>query len=160
MTDNVVRVADGLRTTVVRLNHCLRQPGNRRGVTPTQLTAMATLERCGPMRPGDLADQLSVTASTVSRLIEALEDGGWIAREPDQRDRRAQLLTLTAHGRETLETLRREGTHEIAEAIRALPETDQESLAAALPVLATLTDQLIASTRRPHAAADHRDQRR
>lgn len=157
MTDEVARLAGGLRTTVARLNHSLRAPVARRGVTPTRLTAMATLEKCGPMRSGDLADRLSVTPASMSRLVEALEEGGWVDREPDPEDRRAQLLSLSAGGRETLETLRREGTGELAEAIRALSEGERAQLAAALPVLVRLSDYLIAPTRGHHVAAKGQD---
>jgi DNA-binding MarR family transcriptional regulator len=150
----VARLAGGLRTTVVRLNHSLREPVARRGVTPTRLTAMVTLEKCGPMRPGDLADRLSVTAASMSRLVEALEEGGWVDREPDPEDRRARLLSLSAEGRGTLETLRREGTGELADAIRALPQAERARLAAALPVLMRLSDELMTSPRRrPDAPA-------
>ena len=148
MPDDVSRLAGGLRTVVVRLNHSLRAPVARRGVTPTRLTALATLEKCGPMRSGDLAERLGITAASMSRLVEALEDGGWIERQPDPEDRRAQLLTLSGDGRDTLEAARREGTGELAEAIRALPGADRAQLAAALPVLVRLSDELASSPRR------------
>lgn len=148
MTDEVARLAGGLRTAVARLNHSLREPVARQGVTPTRLTAMATLEKCGPMRSGDLADRLSITAASMSRLVEALEEGGWVDRQPDPEDGRAQLLSLSDHGRETLTRMRLEGTGELAEAIRALPETDRTQLAKALPVLVRLSDDLISSSRR------------
>ena len=148
MPDDVSRLAGGLRTVVVRLNHSLRAPVARRGVTPTRLTALATLEKCGPMRSGDLAERLGITAASMSRLVEALEDGGWIERQPDPEDRRAQLLSLSGEGRNTLGAARREGTGELAEAIRALPEAERTRLAAALPVLVRLSDELVSSPRR------------
>jgi DNA-binding MarR family transcriptional regulator len=133
---------------VARLNHSLREPVARRGVTPTRLTAMATLEKRGPTRAGDLAERLSITAASMSRLAEALEEGGWVDRQPDPEDRRAQLLSLSEHGRQTLETMRREGAGELAEAIRGLSVAEREALAAALPVLVRLSDELVASPRR------------
>ena len=148
MADEVARLAGGLRTAVVRLNHFLREPVVRRGVTPTRLTAMATLEKCGPMRAGDLADRLSITAASMSRLVEALEEGGWLDRQPDPGDRRAQLLSLSGKGGEVLSQMRSEGTGELAEAIRALPQEERAHLAVALPVLVRLSDELVASPRR------------
>jgi DNA-binding MarR family transcriptional regulator len=148
MTDAVAQLAGGLRTVVTRLNHFLRGPVARRGVTPTRLAAMATLEKRGAMRAGDLADSLSITAASMSRLGESLEDGGWVARKPDPEDRRAQLLSLSEHGQDTLETMRREGAGELADAIRSLPEVDRDALAAALPVLVRLSDELVVSPRR------------
>jgi DNA-binding MarR family transcriptional regulator len=149
MTDEVAQLAGGLRTAVARLNHFLREPVARLGITPTRLTAMATLEKQGPMRAGDLAAGLSITAASMSRLVEALEEGGWVARERDPDDRRAQLLSISAHGRRTLRTMRREGAGELAEAIRSLPEADRKALASALPVLVRLSDELVVAPRAP-----------
>jgi DNA-binding MarR family transcriptional regulator len=71
MTDEVAQLAGGLRTAVARLNHFLREPVASLGVTPTRLTAMATLEKRGPMCSWDLAAGLSITAASMSRLVEA-----------------------------------------------------------------------------------------
>jgi DNA-binding MarR family transcriptional regulator len=148
MGDEVARLAGGLRTAVVRLNHSLRAPVARRGVTPTRLTALATLEKSGQMRARDLAERLSITAASMSRLVEALEEGGWIDREPDPEDGRAQLLSISGAGRETLRKMRVEGTGDLADAIRALPDAERTQLAAALPVLVRLSDELVSSSRR------------
>ena len=50
----------------------LRAPVAQHGVTPTRLTALATLEKHGPMRPGELADRMSISAASMSRLTEVL----------------------------------------------------------------------------------------
>lgn len=139
--DEVARLAGGLRTVVNRLAYVLRRPMAEQGVTPTRLTALITLEKLGPMRPGDLAAKLNISAASVSRLTEALLEGGWVEREPDPDDRRACLLDLTGAGAGSLETLRREGAGELADGLRELPEEDQQALAAALPVLAALADR-------------------
>lgn len=137
----IAELAGGLRTAVSRLAHELRRPGAERGVTPTRLSAMVVLERHGPLRAGDLADRLHITAASMSRLAEVLLAGGWVGREPDPADRRASLLHLTAHGKSTLADLRRESTGELAEALRTLPDDQRRALAAALPVLEALADR-------------------
>lgn len=139
--DRLAELAGGLRTVVNRLGHVFRGPGARRGVTPTRLTAMVILERIGPMRAGDLADRLHITAASMSRLAEALEEGDWLRRTQDPDDGRAWLLSLSDHGREMLEELRRESTSELAADLRALPAEKQELLCAALPVLVELADR-------------------
>lgn len=147
MGDGIGRLAGGLRTVVVRLNHSFRQPVSHYGVTPTRLAAMSVLAKCGPMRSGDLAERLSVTPPSMSRLVEALQEGGWLDRGPDPQDRRAHLLTISDQGHTMLETLRRESTGALADAIRALPDTDRRALADALPVLVRLSDHLLDSHR-------------
>lgn len=142
---SVGELAGGLRTVVNRLAYALRSPVAKDGITPTRLSALMTLKKCGPLRPGDLAARLSISAASASRLIDVLIEGEWIGREPDPDDRRACLVSLSAHGVETLERLRREGTGELAASIEALPADQREALAAALPALITLADRFLES---------------
>ncbi|HET7356484.1 MAG TPA: MarR family transcriptional regulator [Nocardioidaceae bacterium] len=142
MTDPTLELAAGVRNVVVRLAHALRSVAARDGLTPTRLTALGTLERYGPLRPGDLAARLHITAASMSRLADALEQGRWVERNPDPDDRRACLLSLSAHGKAALETLRRENAEDLAARIRDLSDADREAIRGALPVLARLTEQL------------------
>jgi len=142
MTDPAIELAVGVRNVVVRLAYSLRSAAARDGVTPTRLTAMGILDRKGPMRPGDLAARLNITAASMSRLTEALEQGRWVERAPDPDDKRACLLSLSSHGRSALETLRRENAEELAAYIRDMPDADREAVDRALPVLARLTEHL------------------
>lgn len=138
-------LAGGLRTVVNRLAYALRSPVAKDGITPTRLSALMTLMKCGPLRPGDLAARLSISAASASRLVDVLIEGEWIAREPDPDDRRACLVSLSEHGVAALERLRREGTGELAAGIEALPADQREALAAALPALITLADHFLES---------------
>jgi DNA-binding MarR family transcriptional regulator len=142
MSDQAIELAADLRNVVVRLAYSLRSVAAREGVTPTRLTAMGILARYGPMRPGDLAARLNITAASMSRLTEALEQGRWVERAPDPDDRRACRLSLSGHGRSALERLRRENAEELAAYIGDLSEADRRVLGSALPVLARLTDRV------------------
>lgn len=135
-----VELAGDLRSVVNRLAYLLRTPASREGITPTKLTAMATLSHLGPLRQGDLAARLGITAASMSRLAEALEEGRWVNRTPDPEDGRACDLSLTAHGVEALEDLRRENTSDLADTIGALTDEQRAALDAALPVLTSLAD--------------------
>lgn len=134
-------LAGGLRTAISRLSFHLRTPATRQGITPTRLTAMASLEFSGPMRPGDLAARLSISAASMSRLTEAMVEGGWVERAPDPDDRRACLLNLSEHGSAALTAMRQEGTSWLSKDIAALPTEQQAVLAAALPILQALADK-------------------
>jgi DNA-binding MarR family transcriptional regulator len=69
---------------------------------PSGLFLLRMLEKCGPSRPSALAAQLEVDRSAMSRLIHALSELGLIKRTPDEQDKRAYMLDLTAEGRERL----------------------------------------------------------
>ncbi|MCR0985217.1 MarR family winged helix-turn-helix transcriptional regulator [Roseomonas populi] len=52
-----------------------------------------------PMRQKDLALSLSLDGSSVVRLLDSLEAGGWVERRGEGTDRRAKAIVLTEAGR-------------------------------------------------------------
>nr|WP_281379797.1 MarR family transcriptional regulator [Flexivirga oryzae] len=123
----------------------MRLPVAAEGITPTRLSALVVLMKHGPLRPGALAERLSISAASASRLIDVLIDGGWARRDPDPSDGRACLLSLSPQGEAALEKLRREGTGDLAAGIEQLTDEQREALSAALPVLVTLADGYVAT---------------
>ena len=59
-------------------------------------TALAVIQRQGPVRVSEVAEQLSVDLSVASRQVAALVLAGYVEREPDPDDRRASRLRPTA----------------------------------------------------------------
>ncbi len=136
-----------LRVAIARVWRRLRRH-ELAGLTPTQLSALATVERAGPMRLGDLAAAEGIAPSTLTRLVTVLEELGYVERCPVPGDARASTLTVAPQGRAVLERIRREGTILLADSLRALSPEELAALAAALPALEHLAD------------ADPRDPRR
>ncbi len=54
------------------------------------------------MRMSELARSTATSPSRLSHAVAALEQRGWLARRPCPQDRRGQIATLTAAGREVL----------------------------------------------------------
>jgi DNA-binding MarR family transcriptional regulator len=68
---------------------------------------LTRLELLGPVRLTDLALALGLDPSSVSRQVSSLERAGWVAREKDPHDQRAQRLHLTPAGNEAVAGLQR-----------------------------------------------------
>src|SRR5579871_4877289 len=98
-----------LRVAIARLSRRLRRH-ELAGLTPTQLAALATVERSGPLRLGDLAAAEGIAPSTLTRIVSVLEDSGYVRRDADPKDARASTLAITPSGQEILEQLRASGT--------------------------------------------------
>jgi DNA-binding MarR family transcriptional regulator len=128
-----------LRVALARLSRRLRRH-ELAGLTPTQLAALSTVEQAGPLRLGDLAAMEGIAPSTLTRLVTALEDSGYVRRCADPSDARASTLAITQHGHETLERIRSEATMVLAESLRSLTPTQRVELASALPVLEQLAE--------------------
>ncbi len=88
-----------------------------------------TLIESGPARPSTLAEALRVDISTVSRQLGALENAGWIAREADPADRRAQLVDATDSGRAAFEVNRLHKLESLRDMLADWSEPDRTELA-------------------------------
>jgi DNA-binding MarR family transcriptional regulator len=128
-----------LRVALARLSRRLRRH-ELAGLTPTELAALATIGKTGPMRLGDLAAAEGIAPSTLTRLVTVLEEAGYVRRCADPSDARASTLTITAHGQDALERIRTETTLMLTASLELLTPEQRSALAAALPVLEQLAD--------------------
>ena len=85
------------------------------GLSGAKFAALKALSDAGESLPlSQLAERLSCVKSNITQLVDRLEADGWVAREPDPRDRRAKLAALTAEGRKAV----KEGARVLAAAER------------------------------------------
>ena len=108
-----------LRVAIARLSRRLRKH-ELAGLTPTQLAALATVERAGPLRLGDLAAAERIAPSTLTRLVSVLEEHGYVQRCAVPGDARAWTLDVTSRGHEVLERIRQENTILLADSLLTL----------------------------------------
>lgn len=66
----------------------------------SQFLALKRLGDDGAMAPGELARSLNYNPGALTRLLDKLEQLGYLERVPDPADRRALRLELTPAGRE------------------------------------------------------------
>ena len=74
-------------------------------MTLAELAALYLLDRDKALRINSLATALALSLPAASRVASTLVERGFVARAEDPDDRRAKVLTLTAHGTELLNTL-------------------------------------------------------
>jgi DNA-binding MarR family transcriptional regulator len=129
-----------LRLAIGRIGRRMRSYGGV-GPTPSQVSALATLEKHGPLRIGDLAWREGVTAPTMTRVVAALEQQGHLERTADPDDGRSSLVGLGNSGRALLEDLTRDRTAYLASQLASLTEEQRRLLEAALPVLEALATE-------------------
>lgn len=133
-----VAMAARLRLSATRLARRLRQQSDS-GLTPTQLSALAAVDRHGPLTLGDLAQHERVAPPTVTRVIAKLEADGFVTRQADPDDRRSALVATTRSGRRLLDATRTRKDAWLAARIASLGPDDQARLHQALDVLDELT---------------------
>ena len=128
-----------MRVAIARLSRWLRRH-DLAGLTPTQLSALATVDRLGPLRLGDLAAVEGIAPSTLTRLVTVLEERGYVERCPVPGDARASTLVIAQPGHAVLERIREQRTILRAGRLRTLTDEQRAALAAALPALERLAE--------------------
>jgi DNA-binding MarR family transcriptional regulator len=98
--------------------------------------------RIGPggTRLTDLAEQAQVTKQTAGFLVDQLERGGYVRREPDPGDARARLVRITPRGQAAVTAARAAESSVEAEWARHLGRTATAQLRRALTQLREITD--------------------
>jgi DNA-binding MarR family transcriptional regulator len=113
------------------------------GMTPERLSALAVIEKNGPISVTALADREMVRPATMSRMVSALVDEGLVKRSEDKNDGRGVLVSSTPKGRRVYQRAQQQRLQQFAEALSSL-SPDQlsamRSLAAALERLTLLLD--------------------
>lgn len=116
-----------------------KRMNTRLGVTASQRLMLRIIGRFPGVSAGELAQLMEVHASTVTGVLQRLEQRQLITRRADAGDRRRALFELTEAGAK-LDALRT-GTVEAA-VRRAMARCDEEQVVAALHVLEQLRGEL------------------
>ena len=98
------------------------------GVSGAQIWAMAALRQTPGMKVSELAQALSIHASTASNLLDKIEKAGMIRRERNTVDQRVVKLYLTAAGEKALEKAPQPLTGILTHALGQLPDTSLDRL--------------------------------
>ena len=118
-------------------------------VLPSALIAVLfVLARMGECRPSELAIEMCVSQSSLSRQIAELVERGLVDRHPDPDDRRAHRVTCSAAGIEILALVGKRRTERLS---AELADWDEEEITGAIATLERLTaslSPLVVDTRR------------
>lgn len=131
-----------LYLAVGRLSRSLRRiGGGSEELGHGAVSALTTLVRKGPLRLGDLAAKEGVAPPTLSRVVAALVDGGFVRREPDPNDGRAFLVTATEEGERIISGVSSTRLLALQRRIDRLPAEQWQAVVNALPALEALVAQ-------------------
>ncbi|HBQ94884.1 MAG: MarR family transcriptional regulator [Sulfobacillus benefaciens] len=72
-------------------------------VTPSQMNALFALYGVNDLPMGELADQMGLTESAATRLVDRLINMNLVRRERDEQDRRVVRVRLSTYGKQLAE---------------------------------------------------------
>jgi DNA-binding MarR family transcriptional regulator len=127
-----------LRGAVMRLSRRLRHQRVDETLSPTEMSVLATLARCGSATPGELARKEHVQPPSMTRIVAMLEAKGLVRREPHPEDRRQVVVSRTERAEAMLAESRTKRNAWLAELASGLDEDELAILRRAAPVLEKL----------------------
>ena len=122
---------------LLRLARALRHQGST-ALSPSQVSALSSVDEFGPLRISALAALESVGAPVATRVVASLEELDLLTRTEDPDDRRASLVELSEHGRSVLGALVSERTIGMRARLERLTPAERARVGAALPALEKL----------------------
>lgn len=126
-----------LRLAVMRLARRLRQQTEGE-ITASQLSALSSVDRLGPLSLGALAAVERVRPPTLTRIVGHLEAAGLVVRRPAPGDRRSTEVEVSPAGRELLDRSRTRKDAYLAERLATLDPAEVDVLRRAAGVLERL----------------------
>jgi len=117
-------------------------------VTLPQQRALVVLAARGPQGTAELAAELAVNPSTVTRMCDRLVRKGLVRRHRPACDRRLVRITLTMKGRDLVAEVTRRRRAELARLLGTLPSDQHEPVIAAFGAFAAAAGELSAARSR------------
>ena len=72
------------------------------GVTEQQWRVLRVLNERGPLDPTEIADRSCLLLPSLTRILQTLDTKGFVTRAVHSTDRRRQVITITAAGRQLI----------------------------------------------------------
>jgi DNA-binding MarR family transcriptional regulator len=137
----IAELASQLRPALLRLTRIVRNQRVDMSVTLTQLSAMGTLRKSGPMSAGELAACERVQPPSMTKVLANLEERGLVRREVHPTDRRQAVIQITPAGEELLDSERRSRDAWLTKQLATLSAEDRALVQRVIPIMEKLAEQ-------------------
>lgn len=138
----VDEAADRLRTVIGRLGRSLRAAHGSSSLSPSQRDVLRVVVRRGPMRLATIAADEGMNATMVSRIVSHLERESLVERTQDLDDERVVHVAATRSGRRLADSLRRERTAVLGDALGHLSDRDLRRVIDVIPLFDAIADDV------------------
>ena len=128
-------LAIDLRTAVMRTSRRLRVEATGDVITPGQYTVLAQLNANGPQTLRTLADREHVQAPSMTRIVNALTEQGFVTRTAHPNDGRQVQVGITPAGEAVLAEARGQRTAWLAQRVAGLSDEDRQILSRAAHIM-------------------------
>jgi DNA-binding MarR family transcriptional regulator len=102
------------------------------------MAVLGCLNRNGDVTLGELAAHERIQPPSMTRIVNALEEGGYVSRRAHETDGRQVVVVLSEQGRTTLRADRARRDAWLARRLRELTADERDTLRRAAPLLERL----------------------
>lgn len=141
VTDADAHLANDLSLAVVRLARQLRFRRPDSPVSLSQLSALATLAKDGPMTPGSLAIKERVRPPSMTRVIASLAELGFVDRCAHPDDGRQVLVSVSTAGADLIEIERRASREWLQLRLAELQPAQRDTLLEAADLMLAIVNE-------------------
>lgn len=110
-------------------------------ITQAQWQILFNISRNEGIRQAQLADMLEMQPISIARLVDRMEQAGWIKRLPDPNDRRAVNLFLEKKAEDLVDSLRARAAGTREKSLKGISQPEQAQLT---DILQRMRDNLAA----------------
>lgn len=135
LTDDHSAAASQLRIATFRLARRMRTQRAIDSMSDGQFAVLAALWVHGPHTLGELADRERVSAPSMNRTVNCLQDSGYVERSADENDGRKVVISLTDEGRAVVDETARRRDAWVESALAELSDDERDILAHAAAIM-------------------------
>lgn len=139
-TSSQTDLASRLRLVIARTARRLRQEAGE-DLSPSLTSALATVDRHGPLTPSEIADRERIQRPTATRILARLEEAALLQRTRDPHDGRSSLVAVTPEGHELLQRIRTRKNAYLARRLDGVSAEDRAALQRAAEILERLLEE-------------------
>ncbi|MDY0908412.1 MarR family transcriptional regulator [Microbacterium sp. CFBP9034] len=133
--DDHSAAASELRIATFRLARRMRTQRAVDSMSDGQFAVLAALWAHGSHTLGELADRERVSAPSMNRTVNCLQESGYVARAADENDGRKVVISLTDEGRAVVDETARRRDAWVEAALAELSPEDRAALAHAAEIM-------------------------
>lgn len=133
--------ASALRLAVMRFSRRLRAERAVDTMSDGQIAVLGWLRLKGPHTLGELAERERVSAPSMNRIVNCLEESGYVTRTPDDIDRRKVNIALSDAGREVITETARLRDAWLESVLSEFTSTERATLAEAGALLSRIAER-------------------
>jgi DNA-binding MarR family transcriptional regulator len=115
-----IEAADRFHSAAIHALRHVRREDPATGLSAARLSALSVLVYGGPRTLGELAAAEQVRPATMTRIVQFLEQDGYVRRESDPADGRVVRLQATPKGRRVMQEGRKRRVQNLADLLGKL----------------------------------------